>query len=83
MGAPCLAFETWDTMIPSPGPCSSLHQGRRVPNAMLDVHVPHPTHTWKDFFIHVGTIVVGLLSSSGFPRLTLKHEGCVPVSPNP
>jgi hypothetical protein len=29
---------------------------------MLDVHPPHsPTHTWKDFFIHVGTITVGLL----------------------
>ncbi len=22
---------------------------------MLDVHVPHPTHTWKDFFIHIAT----------------------------
>jgi len=28
---------------------------------MLDVHMPHATHTWKDFFIHVGTICVGLL----------------------
>jgi hypothetical protein len=29
---------------------------------MLDVHPPHaPTHTWKDFFIHIATIVVGLL----------------------
>jgi hypothetical protein len=28
---------------------------------MLDVHVPHPTHTWKDFFIHIATICVGLL----------------------
>jgi hypothetical protein len=29
---------------------------------MLDVHPPHaPTHTWNDFFIHVGTICVGLL----------------------
>ena len=28
---------------------------------MLDVHVPHASHTWKDFFIHVGTICVGLL----------------------
>ena len=28
---------------------------------MLDVHVPHPTHTWKDFFIHIATITVGLL----------------------
>jgi hypothetical protein len=29
---------------------------------MLDVHPPHQsTHTWKDFFIHLATIVVGLL----------------------
>ena len=29
---------------------------------MLDVHPPHaPTHTWKDFFIHIATITVGLV----------------------
>jgi hypothetical protein len=28
---------------------------------MLDVHVPHETHTWKDFWIHLGTITAGLL----------------------
>jgi hypothetical protein len=29
---------------------------------MLDVHPPHhPTHTWRDFFIHIATICVGLL----------------------
>ena len=29
---------------------------------MLDVHAPHETtHTWKDFFIHIATIVLGLL----------------------
>ena len=28
--------------------------------AILDVHVPQATHTWKDFFIHIATIVVGL-----------------------
>ena len=29
---------------------------------MLDVHAPHaPMHTWKDFFIHIATITVGLL----------------------
>jgi hypothetical protein len=29
---------------------------------MLDVHPPHqPTHTWKDFLIHIATITVGLL----------------------
>jgi hypothetical protein len=29
---------------------------------MLDVHPPHASaHTWRDFFIHIATIVVGLL----------------------
>jgi len=29
---------------------------------MLDVHAPHETvHTWKDFFIHLTTFVIGLL----------------------
>ena len=28
---------------------------------MLDVQPPHEsTHTWKDFFIHIATLVVGL-----------------------
>jgi len=28
---------------------------------VIDVHVPHETHTWKDFWIHLGTIAAGLL----------------------
>jgi hypothetical protein len=29
---------------------------------MLDVHPPHETaHTWRDFFIHIATICIGLL----------------------
>ncbi len=35
---------------------------------MLDVHVPNPTHTWKDFVIHVGTICVGLLIAIGLEQ---------------
>ncbi len=36
---------------------------------MLDVHPPHtPTHSWKDFFIHVGTIVIGLLIAVGLEQ---------------
>jgi hypothetical protein len=28
----------------------------------MDVHAPHePIHTWKDFWIHLGTITIGLL----------------------
>jgi len=40
---------------------------------MLDVHPPHhPTHTWKDFFIHVATISVGLLIAVGLEQ-TVEH----------
>jgi hypothetical protein len=35
---------------------------------MLDVHVPHPTHTWKDFFIHIATIVIGLVIAIGLEQ---------------
>jgi hypothetical protein len=36
---------------------------------MLDVHGPHSsTHTWKDFFIHLATIVVGLLIAVGLEQ---------------
>ena len=38
----------------------SLHT--EVAEPMLDVHPPHEAaHTWKDFFIHIATICVGLL----------------------
>ena len=37
---------------------------------MLDVHPPHaPTHSWKDFFIHIATIVVGLLIAVGLEQV--------------
>jgi hypothetical protein len=36
---------------------------------MLDVHPPHtPTHTWKDFFLHIATITVGLLIAVGLEQ---------------
>ncbi len=36
---------------------------------MIDVHAPHETvHTWKDFFIHVATICVGLLIAIGLEQ---------------
>jgi len=36
---------------------------------MLDVHPPHKsTHTWKDFFIHIATIVIGLLIAIGLEQ---------------
>ena len=36
---------------------------------MLDVHPPHhPTHSWRDFFIHIATICVGLLIAVGLEQ---------------
>jgi hypothetical protein len=36
---------------------------------MLDVHPPHhPTHTWRDFFIHIATIVIGLIIAIGLEQ---------------
>jgi hypothetical protein len=45
---------------------------------MLDVHPPHQSaHTWPDFFIHIATIVVGLLIAVGLEQtveyLHLRH----------
>lgn len=38
---------------------------------MLDVHPPNePVHGWRDFFIHLATITIGLL-------IALSMEGCV------
>jgi len=37
---------------------------------MLEVHAPHETvHTWRDFFIHIATIVVGLLIAVGLEQV--------------
>src|SRR5271154_5179676 len=48
---------------------------------VLDVHMPHATHTWKDFWIHLGTIAAGLLiaisleqSVEALHRLHQRHE---------
>ncbi len=46
---------------------------------MLDVHPPHEaTHTWQDFFIHIATIIIGLLIAIGLEQtvelLHHRHE---------
>jgi hypothetical protein len=36
---------------------------------MLDVHPPHSaTHTWRDFLLHIATIVIGLLIAVGLEQ---------------
>src|SRR5580693_2073705 len=40
-----------------------------VSASMLDVHALHQTvRTWKDFFIHIATIVIGLLIAIGLEQ---------------
>ncbi len=40
---------------------------------MLDVHPPHdPVHSWKDFFIHIATIVLGLIIAVGLEQTVEK-----------
>lgn len=36
---------------------------------MIDIHPPaHAAHTWRDFFIHIATIVIGLLIAIGLEQ---------------
>ena len=36
----------------------------------MDVHAPHePIHTWRDFFLHLATITIGLLIALGLEGL--------------
>jgi pilus assembly protein TadC len=37
---------------------------------MLDVHAPHgPTHSWRDFLIHIAAIAIGLLLALALEKL--------------
>ena len=39
---------------------------------MLDVH---PTHTWRDFFLHLATITIGLLIAVGLEQTVERISG--------
>jgi hypothetical protein len=59
--------------MPEPTPNSTPQAGSPPPEkepAILDVHPPHESvHTWRDFFIHIITIVIGLLIAIGLEGL--------------
>jgi hypothetical protein len=39
-----------------------VHEDESEETPVIDVHAPHGgVHTWKDFWIHLGTITLGLL----------------------
>jgi type II secretory pathway pseudopilin PulG len=56
-------------------PCSTAEIGR----PMLEVHAPHEVlHTWKGFFVHIATIVIGLFVAVAIEQsveaLQRRHE---------
>jgi hypothetical protein len=52
------------------GPVHACPTSQEHEMPMLDVHAPHAAvHTWKDFFIHLATIVIGLLIAVGLEQL--------------
>ena len=47
----------------------NLGSGQQGHNRMLDVHPPHhPANSWRDFFVHIATIVIGLLIAVGLEQ---------------
>src|ERR1700742_4810368 len=53
----------------APGPPAAPADGEGEGNVMLDVHPPHAAiHGWRDFFIHIATISIGLLIAIGLEQ---------------
>jgi len=53
--------------------------GPEISTSMLDVHAPHEAlHTWRGFFIHIATIVIGLFIAVALEQsveaLNRRHE---------
>ena len=41
----------------------------RIPEPVLDFHPPHhAANSWRDFFVHIATIVIGLLIAVGLEQ---------------
>jgi hypothetical protein len=58
-----------DNHVAGVGPITESESVLENPAPMLDVHAPHQTvHTWKDFFIHMAAISVGLLIAIGLEQ---------------
>jgi hypothetical protein len=48
---------------------AEIHADEKEETPVIDIHEPHGgVHTWKDFWIHLGTITVGLLIAIGLEQ---------------
>ncbi len=58
-----------DTMGGAAARAETAAVGENEETAVIDVHAPHGgIHTWKDFWIHLGTIALGLLIAIGLEQ---------------
>jgi hypothetical protein len=58
--------DSLNAAMPSDAGTSSFPE---IPAPMLDIHAPHESiHTWKSFFVHLGTITIGLLIAIGLEQ---------------
>lgn len=58
-----------DSLKVAESPDSKTLDTTEISEPMLDVHPPHEAvHTWKGFFIHIATIVIGLLIAIGLEQ---------------
>jgi hypothetical protein len=63
------AYQRADGVEAPAPPVAETPDTPEVSAAMLDVHAPHEAvHTWKGFFIHIATIVIGLLIAIGLEQ---------------
>jgi hypothetical protein len=54
---------------PLTGEGVSAHAAEEESTPMLEAHAPHQAiHTWADFFVHIATIVLGLLIAVGLEQ---------------
>jgi Ni/Co efflux regulator RcnB len=52
-----------------PATAAHVPEGAKENEPMLDVHPPHhPISTWREFFIHIATISIGLLIAVGLEQ---------------
>jgi hypothetical protein len=59
--------------LPEHAPIPETAAIPQEPTPMLDIHPPHHAATsWRDFFIHIATIVLGLLIAIGLEQ-TVEH----------
>jgi hypothetical protein len=69
-----------ETAIPNEADVTAGKKENEEPT-MIDVHAPHESvHSWKDFFLHIAIITIGLLIAIGLEQAVVYIEHCHEVA---